>query len=101
MKGFKKWKKKALQIPIHVRRYRYQKCTTCFFVIGIGTILLLPSFSLMGTSTSECGTDTILLLPCFSALVSVPILVVPVPLYKNFHNSLHFGFHCILASCIA
>ena len=77
-------------------------------VPGTGTRFLLPLFSLMGsgtneccTSTSECGTDTNLLLPCFSALVPIPILVVPVPLYKNFQSSLHFRFHCMLASCTA
>ena len=65
----------------------------------IGTRLLRPLFSLMGTDTNKCGTGTKLLLPCFSALVPIPIIVVPVPLSKNFKNSLHFGFHCTLTSC--
>ena len=68
---------------------------------GIGTRLLLPLFSLTGTGTNKCGTGTKSALHYFSSLVPVPILVVPVPLYKNFQNSLHFGFHCMLASCTA
>ena len=110
MKGFKKMGEKVSSNTYSrtVVQYRYQKCTTCFFLsgtgtnkCGIGTRLLLPLSSLMGTGTSECGTCTNLLLPCFSALVPVPILVVSVPLYKNFQNSLHFRFHCMLASCTA
>ena len=55
----------------------------------------------MGTGTSKCGTGTNVLLPLIPALVPVPNIVVPVPLYRNFQNSPRFGFQSILASCTA
>ena len=54
-----------------------------------------------GTGTSKCGTSTNVLLHLIPAPVPIPIRVVPVPLFKNFQNSLCSGFQCTLASCTA
>ena len=68
---------------------------------GTSTKLTLPLFFIMGTGTSKCGTSTKLLLPLIPVSIPVPIIMVPVPLCRNFQNSLHFGFPCRLASCNA
>ena len=68
---------------------------------GTDTKSVLSVFFLVGTGNSKCGTCTTLLLPLFQPWYQYQFLVVPVPLYKNFQNSLHFGFHCMLASFTA
>ena len=62
--GVGKWEKKALQIPIHAWRYRYQKCTACFFLIGTGTNKCDTSTTLQ--KFPEFSTFWISLYSCFS-----------------------------------
>ena len=50
---------------------------------------------------THSSTGTNMLLHLISASVPVPIRVVPIPLYKNFQNSLRFGFQCTLTSYTA
>ena len=51
---------------------------------GIGTKLPLPLFFIMGTGASKCGTGTKLLLPLIPVSVPVPIIMVLIPLCRNF-----------------
>ena len=44
----------------------------------------------VGTSTNMCGTGTTIFFFCF--------FFVAVPIYRNFQNSVHLGFHWMLTS---